>query len=253
MDVATAAAVQAVAAVVSLALTGALVGLTAYYAKQTRRTVEEMERGRAVSARTVEEMERSRALTERTIEEMRKSREATGRTIEEMVAGRELALMPMLICRLVVDHERAEQASNHMGAGTLDVAATYTTLMLTNIGNAPALDVTIRVVADPSDEGRLRLQPLECPVSIIGCADEWHRPLAFKQDLAPMVRALTDPQAPLDAAVTVEASYANAYKRRFVTRAAFELGSDARGIAWVQRESAVMLLTAVAHATQGAP
>jgi len=229
VDVATAAAVQAIAAVVSLGLTGALVAITAYYAKQTRRTVEEMERGRSV--------------TERTIDEMRKGREATDRTVAEMVAARELALMPTLTCRLDVDHERAARASNYMGAGTLDVAADYTALVLANAGNAPALDVALHIDGEPRDRGRLRAYRADGErVGIIGVGADWRRPLQFGKDyyLDPILSV--DPHAPLDQAVVVRATYANAYGRRFLTCATFDLGGDARGIAWVQRDSSVELL-----------
>jgi len=103
----------------------ALVLITAYYAWQTRATVGEMRKSRALTARTVEEMERGRALTERTINEMRKGREATDRTVAEMVVARELAPMPTLVCHLTIDVDRARRAENFRGDATLAVAADY--------------------------------------------------------------------------------------------------------------------------------
>lgn len=183
MDVATAAAVQAIAAVVSLGLTGALVAITAYYAKQTRRTVEEMERGRSV--------------TERTIDEMRKGREATDRTVAEMGAARELALMPTLTCRLDVDHERAARASNDMGAGTLDVAADYTALVLANAGNAPALDVALHIDGEPRDRGRLRAYRADGErVGIIGVGADWPASPTVRQGLLSRPGPLGGPARP---------------------------------------------------------
>lgn len=224
------AAWAAVAAVVSALATLILVGVTAYYARQT--------------TRTVEEMKKNRELTRDTIEEMRKSRELTGRTVEEMVTGRELALIPMLICRLVVDHECAQQEGNYPGSAVLSVAADHTTALLTNVGNAPALDVKVHANSTrPDGSGRLYLAPLVHGVGIMGPAMEWSQRLMFKQNPhAGLSSGYINPNIG-DSPVTVNIVYTNAYGLRFESHATFDLGKDGAGIAWRQQASSVTPLS----------
>ena len=166
----------------------------------------------------------------------------TRRTVTEMVEGRELALMPTVTCRLVVDHARAGRASNYRGSGTLDVAADYTSLVLANVGNAAALDVSIQVVGEPRDRGRLRVDQLEGKrAGIIGVAADWQCPLGFGKDHYFEPRVTADPHAALDQSVVVHVSYANAYGRQFTTRVTFDLGNEGDGSAWLQRDSSVEL------------
>jgi len=235
------AAWAAVAAVVSALATLILVGVTVYYARQTKRTVEEMQK--------------NRELTRDTIEEMRKSRELTGRTVEEMVTGRELALIPMVVCRLVVDHERAQQEGNYPGSAVLSVAADHTTLLLTNVGNAPALAVEVRANSKrPDGSGRLYLAPFVRGVGIMGPAMERSQRLTFKQNLrAGMSVGLSGYINPNtgDSPVTVDIVYTNAYGRRFESRTTFDLGNDEAGVAWRQQASSVTPLSEAR--AQGAP
>ncbi len=137
---------------------------------------------------------------------------------------------------------RAPGARNYRGSGTLDVATDYTRLVLANVGNAAALDVSIQVVGEPRDRGRLRVDQLEGKrAGIIGVAMDWQCPLGFGKDhyFEPLVVA--DPHAALDQSVVVHVSYANAYGRQFTTRATFDLGNERDGIAWLQRDSSVEL------------
>lgn len=224
----------AVATVVSALATVVLALITGYYAWQTRRI----------------------------IEEMRKGREVTRRTVDEMVAARELALMPLLTCRLVVDHERAKKADDYIGPNALAVVGGYTDLVLANVGSAPALDVTAHVIGDPHDRGRLRVSRLDLRVGILGLGlaeDRRHRLSggyeddAARRDVVDLTflpttttKRLNYPAAtdPLYPAVVVTASYANAYGRRFVTCTTFDLGREIEEkLAWIERASSTELLT----------
>ncbi len=74
MDAATATTIQAIAAAISAVSTVVLVGVTIYYAVQTRRTVREMERSRTMTGRTVEEMHNQVAVAREQVGEMRAQR-----------------------------------------------------------------------------------------------------------------------------------------------------------------------------------
>jgi hypothetical protein len=129
MDNETITIVTGLATLISSISTVVLVGVTLYYAIQTRLMVKEMEKGRQITERTLGEAEEDRKLTKQ--------------TLEELQTGRQMSLLPIMTCDVitkVVSDERAQLSGRAKYEETKRLH-----IVITNVGNAPGFGTKLRV------------------------------------------------------------------------------------------------------------
>ena len=135
---------------------------------------------------------------------------ATRRMVKEMQEARKSQPQPVLTCEIGCNLDRSFSEGMDPGHAVLGEC---NDIIIRNVGNAPAIEVSAKANVANFDESKAQFDPVDCSVGIVGA-----NPATLPMDHGHTLSGL-----PPKPRVTVTLTYQNIYKIPYTTTATFEL------------------------------